>query len=606
MNKRIKNEQWSVKQLISKIDKQLISKPQFQRKKKWLIFPKNENNIPNEQAYIQFLFDTENSVHAITFSQEANLSLSNIDGNNRINAIQHFMERPFEIFTNYLDELKEYLCKLDLDVEKNQRVLKYLNELSYNDIINFKSFAFSDEYHIFKKEGRELMNEIKVLDQIIENLQKKLKINETDNFDTNVQINVNIFEGYNTYQLCKTFEDINKYNSKLTETELLSCRLYDELDFTINDNVFKSELVECIIKYYKDKSKGEILKCFEFDPKIDKINAHDFMVGFQNLCSKKYKFIKETDSNGLSLNFKLYKALYGGFDKTFTDDNITNFTSKIYKACDIYQDVISYMFNKNINDKLFNKSCQDKIDTFKTNALFMLFGSIIGYMNKNTDNRNIQKSLQKCILYHFLVCDLKEKVAFQSYDIINPKAGGAFVDNETNNLLKYPENISNKLTKKLFDDLICKLYEEKNNENIKDNKRKSLKFSDRILMFYFYKQQIPIGILESEEFSIEHICPISCHIDVEINLNRTGNQIPIFAKINSSRQNRHINEYTKTDLGKKLYECIKDIIPTDDIYNSIVSHNYKKPHIINIDEYNKMCHKNEQKYKENFISVLFD
>ena len=68
-NKRIKNEQWSVKELISKICNQDISKPKFQRKKKWHIFPKNDNN-PNEKSYIQFLFNTENSVHAITFGQE--------------------------------------------------------------------------------------------------------------------------------------------------------------------------------------------------------------------------------------------------------------------------------------------------------------------------------------------------------------------------------------------------------------------------------------------------------------------------------------------------------------------------------------------------------
>ena len=63
-DKRIKNEQWSVKELISKINSQDISKPKFQRKRKWDITPKNENN-PNEKYYIQFLFDTENSVHAI-------------------------------------------------------------------------------------------------------------------------------------------------------------------------------------------------------------------------------------------------------------------------------------------------------------------------------------------------------------------------------------------------------------------------------------------------------------------------------------------------------------------------------------------------------------
>ena len=104
-NKRIKNEQWSIKDLVTKINNQEINKPQYQRKRKWDIHPKKENKA-NEQSYINFLFDTENSVHAITFGQETNsqkIYFSNIDGNNRINAIKHFIDKPFEIFNEYLD-----------------------------------------------------------------------------------------------------------------------------------------------------------------------------------------------------------------------------------------------------------------------------------------------------------------------------------------------------------------------------------------------------------------------------------------------------------------------------------------------------------------------
>ena len=98
--KIIKNEQWSVKLLISKIDNKEINKPKYQRKKKWSRHSKKEN-FPNIYDYIKFLYDTENSVHAITFGQESNcqcIVYSNIDGNNRINAIKQFMDRPFEIF----------------------------------------------------------------------------------------------------------------------------------------------------------------------------------------------------------------------------------------------------------------------------------------------------------------------------------------------------------------------------------------------------------------------------------------------------------------------------------------------------------------------------
>ena len=101
-------------------------------------------------------------------------------------------------------------------------------------------------------------------------------INETKSFDSEVKITVNIFKGYKTNELCDVFEQINKYNSRLTETELLACRLFYENNIQIYDDVFKCELKKSIKKYYEDKAKDEILECFEFDlndPNI-KINAH--------------------------------------------------------------------------------------------------------------------------------------------------------------------------------------------------------------------------------------------------------------------------------------------------------------------------------------------
>ncbi len=41
-DKIIKNEQWSVKQLIAKIDNRELIKPKFQRKKKWDTLPKKK------------------------------------------------------------------------------------------------------------------------------------------------------------------------------------------------------------------------------------------------------------------------------------------------------------------------------------------------------------------------------------------------------------------------------------------------------------------------------------------------------------------------------------------------------------------------------------
>lgn len=616
-DKRIKNEQWCVKELISKINNQEISKPKFQRKRKWDILPKNDNN-PNEKAYIQFLYDTENSVHAITFGQETTskkICFSNIDGNNRINAIKHFIDKPFEIFNDYLNDLIDLINGVDLSQEDKETLIKIFSKLSYNEIVNFKYNLF------FNKNGYEnLYTRIKIyrddIEKVIEEkIQPKLKINGSENFDSNVKINVNLFEGYNTDELCKTFEDINKYNSKLTETELLACRLFNEFNFDITDNIFKTELEECIKEYYNIKSDGEVLNCYNYDPSRDKINAHDFIVGFQNLCNKKYpNFIDKTDVDGLSLYFKLYKALYGSYNNTFTSKNVNDFKEKILDSCDILNQIIISIFTDKISSKLFNNTCQDKLHTLKKNNLFMILGCIIGFKNKKTNTSIIKQNLEKCLLFHFMVSDLKNKDKrddFKNYDSITYRAGGEFIVNATKNLLTTPEIISNKLTEELFNKLICQLYDEVNNPyerkletgKNKNDKRRLLRFFEKTVMFYYYKEKIPTNMLENE-FSIEHICPNSSEWDGELDKDRTGNLIPIISTINSSRGNKHISEYYKTKNGESFCEFIKEIIPKINVYNNIVFHE-KKPIIISNELYNNMCKKNEEKYKQNFIDCLF-
>ena len=613
-DKRIKNEQWSVKQLIAKLDNREITKPKFQRKKKWDTLPK-QNSSPNDYAYIQFLYDTENSVHAITFGQESNskgIFYSNIDGNNRINAIKHFMDRSFEIFSEYLTDLKVYIDTLDLKDEDKNLLKKIFDELSYNQIMNFKYNKYFIENKLTDLYNSKLKIHRDEFDPHIEKIQEKLKVNGIDNFDSTVKINVNLFEGYNTDELCKTFEDINKYNSKLTETELLACRLHNICNFTINNKPFETELYQRIKEYYKDKSNQEVLECYEFEE--TNVNAHDFIVGFQNLCNNKYSFIDKTDVDGMSLFLKLWKALYNSFIDTFTTKNVNDFIEKINDSCDILQNTISNIFTDKISNKLFNNTCQDKLKTLKKNNLFMLICSILGFKKKNEQKSIIIKHLEKCLIFHFFTSDIKEKDVredFKNYDSITYRAGGGYIENIVKNLSSNPETISNKLTHESFNKLLNKLFNESNSPHIrkldndknKNDKRRKIKFFEKTLMFYYYKEKIPTNLLNNE-FSIEHIMPNSSEWNGVLDKDRTGNLIPIISNINSQRGNKHINSYKKTREGNQFCEFIKDIIPNDDMYDNIIQHD-KKPTIKNNEKYNEMCEKNEKTYKENFINCLF-
>ena len=272
------------------------------------------------------------------------------------------------------------------------------------------------------------------------------------------------------------------------------------------------------------------------------------------------------------------------------------------------------IFTEKINDNLFNNTCQDKLNTLKKNNLFMILSCIIGYKKKDTPISIIKNNLEKCLLFHFFVSDVKNKDKreyFKNSDSITYRAGGGFIENITKNLLSTPENISNKLTKELFNEVICQLYDENNNpykrklENgkNKNNKRRPLKFFEKTIMFYFYKEKIPTNMLENK-FSIEHICPNSSEWDGELDKDRTGNLIPIISTINNLRSNKHISEYYKTDIGRTFFSYIKEIIPEIHEYEMIVSHE-KKPIIKNNGLYDNMCKENEKKYQQNLIDCLF-
>lgn len=618
-DKRIKNEQWTVKQLISKINNKDIIKPKFQRKKKWNTFPKKEKDTtPNEKAYIKFLYDTENSVHAITFGQESNsqrIFYSNIDGNNRINAINHFIDKPFEIFNEYLDNLFEIIDRIEnIDNDKSFEIKEVFKSLSYEQITKMKTPA--KFFRNMKK--HELVDEIhkkeEDIEKEVEKIQNKLMLNgTTDCFNTNVKINVNLFEGYNTDELCKTFEDINKYNSKLTETELLACRLHNNCDFVINDKSFESKIKYYVKKYYEVKSEEEVLNCYIFSEE-ENINAHDFIVGYQSFCNEKYDFFGKSETEGMPLFFKIWKTLYGGFDDTFSTENVNNFIENIDYSCDILNNTKCKIFTDKINSKLFNKTCQEKLHSLKKNNLLMLISSIIGFKRNNSERNNITKNLKKCLLYHFFLGDIKnrdKREHFKNFDSISYRAGSGYIETTVRKLLSDPEALSKEITDTLFIELIQCLLDENNlpserkleNGKNKYEKRRKLKFFEKTLMFFYYKVKMSTEFLEND-FSIEHIMPNSSEWEGLLDKDRTGNLIPIISSINSQRGNRHINYYKKTKKCKEFCDFIKDIIPNDTSYENIIEH-HKKPFIKNINKYNEMCEKNEKIYLENFITCLF-
>jgi len=630
-DKVIKNECWFIKHLVSKVENGEIYKPKYQRKRKWDRYQIKEN-IPSEKEYIVFLFDTYNSVHAITFGQDSD-KLSNIDGNNRINAIIHFLNKPFDIFpekmSDYITFIQEQVYeneKKTNEAQKAKEIAKkvsnevecIIKEMTYDEIMTFRYH----KYFIDKGFTELYTTHLKLLRDVsedhIDKLISSMKIKGKDRFDTDVKIMVNIFSGYTTEELAELFSRINQYNSGLTEQEALASRLFNIINFVIYDKLTEYEIKQHIKQYYHDRNKDEILNCYLYNNTNETINAYDFMVGFQNYANKKCDLILKTDDDGLSLFFKIFKAIFkGSFDVTFTSENANRFVEYILKTIDILQKIKTIIFMENLvggTCTLFD-TANKKLKSLKKNNMYLIITSIIGYINLDTSEEIILRSIETCILYHFFVNSIKDKEMkdqYKLYDTILYEAGGSFIDNKAKEYLKQPNLICMKITKEIMTSVLGQLiqenvnnrdYEVRANGKDKYDKRRSRKFHEKVLVYYYYKCKIPTEFL-THNFWIEHIFPFSCSWDNQIDIDRLGNIFPILESLNRERCNKPIDEYNKSN-KPDFIECIKNIIPTTEVYKEIVSHNDTKPHIFNSEGFNTFCLENEAKITDCFLTHIF-
>ena len=621
--KQIKNENWTIKLLASKVVSREIYKPKYQRKRKWNLFPKKVN-VPSEKKYIEFLYDASNSVHAITFGQDNGKILSNIDGNNRINAIMHFLKEPFVLFPEKLDNLKDYISnyrndKIDEKIahELADKVIKIVEKLAYVELMGFRyNIYFKDKHQQLYDEHLKIMRDD--LEPLFDELIEQMKINNVDRFDETVQINVNLFLGYTTEELADVFSKINQYNSGLTEQEALASRLFNITNFIIEDKILECEIKQFLNKYYMDRTKDEILDCYMYNEMDDKMNAYDFMVGFQDYSNDKCSLIHKTDNDGLSLFFKIFKNIYkGSFDITFNTENVNSFIGYIIKAINILQKLKSIIFMENLvgggGNTIFDAATK-KLNSLKKNNMYLIITAIIGYIKNNTSENEILTSIEKTILYHFFVNSIEDKEKRDQFKLIDGilyEAGGSFIDNVAKDYLKTPETISCKITEDLMENVLNQLinenvknkkYEIRSNGKDKNDKRRQRKLHEKVLIYYYYICKVPTQFLK-KNFWVEHMFPFSCSWENNLDIDRLGNIFPILDNLNKERSNKHISEYKKID--KEEFMKFIDIIPTNELYDQIVSHKNKKPHIQNSDKYNLFCSDNEKKLINYFLKKIF-
>jgi hypothetical protein len=614
-SKMIENKSWTVCELLEKIKNHEITKPKYQRKKKWRLLPdKKRDNVPNSRDYIDFLFKNHNSVHAISIADDNEGKFSNIDGNNRLYTLASFDKRPFDIYPDYLEEINVVINKLfENNKDAQEKVRHFFSTMSYFDIIHFK-------YHskFFNKKGETdlyndyLKNFSDDFEEPVERLQEKLRVKGKFEFDNYVRININLFTGYSTDELSEVFGDINKYNQTLSEIDLLASRLYNIDSFSINDAVLVASIKEELRTYYDEKSKDEVLDCFQFETDYA-INAYDFMVGYQNLKHRYCNLIEKVNDDGSSLFFKIYKTIYKGeFETTFTTENVNNFIEKIERATEILKSICDDLGVKTLDEGIFDISYKNI--HLRKNNLYIIFIAIIGYIMNNEDTLTITKSIQRCIFFHLFAQDICDKDVRKQQNMDNEihyEAGGAFIDNQAQKCLKFPHTISEKITPVAMSRILNILITDNTkpierylpNGNQQKNKRRGRKFFEKLLMLFYFKSKVPTDLLKSK-FWVDHITVFSSTWKNVLDIDRLGNIVPIVAEINQKRSNKHIKEYGRLDtMGFMQY--IKDMIPSVEMYDQMVKHEKNKSEIVNNELYEHMCTNNETNYVNNFIKALF-
>ena len=608
-NMSIENTSWSLETLLN--NQSIINKPKFQRDQKWTIEPGN-NNKPNYKDYINFLIDNKNSVFPISLGTEIKDGKEHyivIDGNNRINAIITFLNKPYVIFpenyNNLINLIKE--SKID-DTTVKDKYIEIITGLKYTKLSTFRRLSDITELN-----GITITNDLfRMIEDELIKIQKKLLFNNNLPFNLNIKLNVNIFKNGSYTEYCKIFEDINKHSNSLSENELLSAILFNT-DITINDTKFKNKIIDKIKEFYDNRGKNEVLE--QYKMKLDyekKINAFDFIIGFQNYCSETYSVIHNFEPSGLSLFFKLFKYLYGTLHKDkFTIENVNNFIEEISFACNILNLAYNSIFQENIDETIFNKSAVKNKLLIKKNPMMIILISNIA--NKNTDKKNLINENKKCIIYHFLsnkkyLKGIKDEEfsIIKEEDKIEYKDGGTFIDNMCNTILNKDKNKIFNISKDKFKTLLikniqCSIGLKTYIDERKTNKRRKLNLLDKILISNYWNRNIPNKHL-NEKYSIEHITPYSSIWNDKLDIDRLGNIFPTLEEINLKRGNKSLTIYKEE--YPIFYDVVKPLLQLDD-YSNINIYENKKTTIKSLEGYNNLCKKNEKLYVNNLIDELY-
>lgn len=300
---------YTIRQIVSMVDKGELVKPRIQRKTIW--------SVEKSAKYIEHLLKFECSPQQLLINKttvNGRDVLQLVDGGNRVAAMFCFYKKPFSLFDSKFQEMldnlpiicnrlrKKYyhVYKLFTHPRNEMDIQVYTSRSNYMDVLDDYIYNMSntsktsvitpeiqnkiDYLEVVQRQIEDILktltpDEKHALDMLINNtILRALKTEKEGNQYENIQININQYNGLGQTDMVQLFNDVNIPATVLSPMDSLNAIL-------CNNNVSRPKLVE-ILKLVYDKAQTNI----DINLFVNLVNHH---YGKKIGKNKGYKGIKE-------------------------------------------------------------------------------------------------------------------------------------------------------------------------------------------------------------------------------------------------------------------------------------------------------------------------
>ena len=551
MARPVKTERWTVDVFQLKFTEGRLRKPRIQRKKRW-----DETMVHD---YIEFITRHQNTCLPFFVNEidmHARLIYMLFDGNNRVNAILDFLNRPLSVMREFIPSELEGLRSILETVS-----LAKLTHKSYNSITKFcKEHGISD----YPAETYEEVYE-KMIDRL------------TDLRFLTVEIQVTVYDNLPYEQMIHIYQCVNKNATKMNEQELFACSF---AQWTYPPVIEQTALSSAVQLYYDDMNQCEQLKMNEI---VCSLNLFEILVGVQLTLHKRCSFIPDLkmEKSELDVVFHVFKIAHLPSNREWnepTHAEVNTFIERIFAACSSLEAVLRRMYDPYL-------SSFSKFHKLKKHAILICF---FYFMYNEESMSDKQTDIHRALIYHNLLTEMyteatipledKEKDIFWYMTSGTDRLYQKIVKREYSMAI-----IPNISIRTLLHDVM------KIRPSIQDTRKKST-WLDALALSAFYNQQIP-AMIKEKSHDIDHIIPFSVRKQSHVDVCRLGNKQLIPTHINAARKTKPITDAWIIE-NKLIYQHYPSESEYTQIYDGTL-------HPV---AFNSMCEKRETHYIDHIMT----